>query len=96
MQDAYQYSIDNDLISNLGVKGAEVADWMTDHGAGWVCAGAFYIPSGGLAQSILALLGIPQQARSPFAATLRDPATGPAWAIEAFAHRQQRSNRSAR
>lgn len=53
MQNTYQYSIDNELISNLGQKGGEVADWMTEHGADWICAGAFYIPSGGLVSGIL-------------------------------------------
>ena len=52
MQNQFQYSIDNRLIEALANKGGEVADWMTEKGAEWLCIGPFYVSTSGLENSV--------------------------------------------
>ena len=53
MQNVYQYSIDNALLTKLAEKGGECADWITDKGTDWTCIGAFFVHSAGMSSAVL-------------------------------------------
>lgn len=53
MQNVYQYSIDNDLLTQLGEKGGECADWISDKGTDWMCIGPFFVHSAGMGSAVL-------------------------------------------
>ena len=53
MQNVYQYSIDNGLVTKLAEKGGECADWITAKGTDWTCIGPFFVHSAGMASAVL-------------------------------------------